>query len=238
MATPETRPSDPRPPEPRPPEPRQRWRAVLRRPAEAAPDQRALASAVVAGLAAAGIAVATVKGRPSVVLAAPLAAGLSGEAELLDVTLLERLPLAAMRDALVGTLPDGTTLVALHDVWLGEPTLGAQIAAADHRIELASPLAAVDLAAVAAACAALLAADRIPRHRARAGGEVEYDLRPLLLDVGVDGPAALRVRTRIDPERGTGRPEEVLAALRDATGLPLESSAIVRTRILLAGELR
>ena len=224
-------------PEPRPPEPRQRWRATLRRPAETALDQRSLAAAIAEGLAGSGIAVALAKGRPAVAVAAPLPAGVRGDGELVDVTLLERLPLAAMRDALTGALPAGTALVALHDVWVGEPSLAARVAAADHRIDLDAALLPAELASVEAACRALLAAERLPRRRVRSGGEVEYDLRPFLLDVGVDDPSALRVRTRMDAALGTGRPEEVVAALRDATRLLLEATAIVRTRILLADDV-
>jgi hypothetical protein len=47
----------------------------------------------------------------------------------------------------------------------------------------------------------------------------------------------VRARTRFHPSLGTGRPEEVLAALADALGRPLTASAIVRERLLLADEL-
>ena len=53
--------------------------------------------------------------------------------------------------------------------------------------------------------------------RAKGDDSVEYDLRPLLIDIRVDrGPAvAMSMRTRFHPELGTGRPEEVVAALGD-----------------------
>jgi hypothetical protein len=45
------------------------------------------------------------------------------------------------------------------------------------------------------------------------------------------------MRTRIHPELGTGRPEEVVAALSDDLGSPLAIERIVRRRLLLLDEL-
>jgi hypothetical protein len=62
----------------------------------------------------------------------------------------------------------------------------------------------------------------------------------LLADVRVldDGPPIrIRARTRFDPVRGTGRPEEVVAALGDRLGRPLSVASIVRERLILADEL-
>ena len=46
----------------------------------------------------------------------------------------------------------------------------------------------------------------------------------------------LRARTRFHPVLGTGRPEEVVAALGDAVGAPLVVTSIVRERLILAEE--
>jgi hypothetical protein len=40
----------------------------------------------------------------------------------------------------------------------------------------------------------------------------------------------------IDPNRGAGRPEEVLAALGDAIGEPLRPVRVVRERLVLVGD--
>ena len=53
---------------------------------------------------------------------------------------------------------------------------------------------------------------RWPREREKGNTTVRYDLRPLLVDVGMAAtgpPPVLRIRTRFDPVLGTGRPEEV-----------------------------
>ncbi len=108
--------------------------------------------------------------------------------------------------------------------------------AAGHSTPAASPTAA----SIAAGATALLRAPRLPRRRAKGGGIVEYDLRPLLLDVGVvdvGPPVVIRTRTRLHPSLGSGRPEEVVAALADQVGIPLVAVWVVRERIALADDL-
>jgi hypothetical protein len=90
-----------------------------------------------------------------------------------------------------------------------------------------------------AAAAELLAAPNVPRSRARGDESVAYDLRPLLIDIAIeDGPPiTLLTRTRFHPELGTGRPEEVVAALGDPLGEALEATSIVRDRLVLVEDL-
>lgn len=180
--------------------------------------------------------------RPRIVFAAPLPTGLTADRELLDLFLVARWAVAAVRDAVTGVLPPGHELIEVHDVWLGEPPLSGQVAAADYRATLAAgderPL---DLAILDAACAEMLAAEALPRTRDKGGREVAYDLRPLLdsvapVGVGPDGLATIRIRTRFDPERGVGRPEEVVAAIAELAGRSLEIHDIVRERLVLIGE--
>ena len=163
---------------------------------------------------------------------------MAAERELVDVLLSERLPIDRVRPAIVGALPAGHELTELHDVWLGEPPLPGQTAAADYRIVLAGAPDAVELSRAAER---LIASASLVRPKPKGGGD--YDLRPLLESVAVEagsaaagGPVALRARTRFDPERGAGRPEEVVAALADLTGAELTIATIVRERLLLASE--
>ena len=66
-----------------------------------------------------------------------------------------------------------------------------------------------------------------------------YDLRPLLLDLGVSaGPPAIVVcRTRLHPELGSGRPEEVILALAAQAGVELNPIEVIRDRLLLADDV-
>jgi radical SAM-linked protein len=219
-------------------EPRQRWRLVFARAADAAdgltPSSPGL-EAFSVSLESVGISVARTGKRPKVSLAAPLPSTTAGERELADVFVLDRYPVAAVRVAIERGLPAGHHLVDLHDVWLGEPALPGQVVAADYRIELQPTEAHAE--ALAAACELLLEASSLPRERAKGDRTVTYDLRPLLVNLRADGGAegpAIRFRTRIDPERGAGRPDEVLAALAAASGAPLTAASTTRTRIWLA----
>jgi hypothetical protein len=176
-------------------------------------------------------------GRARIAFAAPLPAGAAGEAELADQWLLERLPPWPLREGLADRLPPGHRWVALEDVWLGAPALAGRIVAADWRIAVEG-IAAEDGARLADAARELLAARVLPRVRRKGATEKRYDLRPLLAELAVvvdaSGPLVVRVRTRVNPELGSGRPGEVVAALADAVGCDLEVGAITRERLLLS----
>jgi hypothetical protein len=170
-------------------------------------------------------------------LGAPLAAGLEGRAELLDLWLTERLPLWRLRVALEPGMPADHWLVSAEDVWLGAPPLPGRVAGAEYLVELEDPH---DPAALSAACARLRDARTIPRVREKAGVAKPYDLRPLLLDVApadAGTGAAVRARTRIHPELGSGRPEEVVAAIAEELGEAMTIARTIRERLLLAEDV-
>jgi hypothetical protein len=171
-----------------------------------------------------------------VAFGASLPLGIAADRELVDIFMAEPVPVWRVREGLVGTLPDGWRLVDVFDVWVGAPPLAGRVVAADYRIELAD---GVDVAALTAAAHTLLAASSLPRLRAKGDSSVPYDLRPLLTDVAVVAsgpPMVLRIRGRIHPELGTGRPEEVIAALGDHIGHLLEVRGIVRERLIMADD--
>ena len=226
-----------------PVEVRQRLRIVVtREPVGADRVGRATLDAWQACLEASGLPIAGLeipKGRGRLAIAAPLPAIARGSAELIDLWLLERLPVWRVREALAPRLPEGYGWVAAEDVWLGAPPLPGQVAASNWRIELAGDTGpSIDADRVARAAADILAAATLPRTRLKAGAEKPYDLRPLILGLAVEAgpPVTLHVRTRIDPVLGSGRPEEVLAALGEGAGAPLEVASIVRVGLLLAGD--
>jgi hypothetical protein len=188
----------------------------------------------------------TAAGRRRFSLAAPLPAASAAEAELAELWLTSRLPAWRIREALTPLLPADHRITDLEDVWMGAPALAGRIAAADYRVTLAGDL---DQRLVAAAGRRLLESRSLPRERAKGGTVKAYDLRPLVISIRVDGEGGdgstgsatgnvvVRLRTRIHPELGSGRPEEVLAALGDELGAPLEPAETVRERLLLADEL-
>jgi radical SAM-linked protein len=214
----------------------------VRRSSEAPPHtQREVAEAWEEAVAGSGLPVAwTDAPTPRIRLSfgAPLPVGVAGEAELIDLYLTERWPAWRVRELLTGHLPAGWTLVDHYDVWLAGPALPGRVVAADYRIELDGQ---VEAGGIQAACERLMTAAALPRDRVKGGSTVRYDLRPLLADISIAEPGpplVVRARTRFHPELGTGRPDEVIAALADAAGRPLEAGSIVRERLILADDDR
>ena len=221
-----------------PREPVQRWRLVLARDAvssEAAQrDQLATWEAAFAGSGLPLAGLDAPKPRPRFAIAAPLAATIPGEAELLDIWLVERLPAWRVREALRACLPVGWRLVDAYDVWLGEAALPGRVSASVYRAVFEP--GDMDTPRLADAANLLLAAHSLPRERRKGDNVIAYDLRPFVEDVEVvesDGATALRMILRHDPEKGVGRPEELLAALGEAMGASLRPVSLVRERLVL-----
>ena len=212
---------------------------LARGPLDADAGQREQLAAWERALADSGLPVAgldAMPSRPRFAVAAPLSASIPGEAELVDVWLVDRVPAWRVREALDASMPPAHRLVDAYDVWPGAPALPGQVTASVYRAE-ASP-EDVDPAALAAACDAVLESRTLERERAKGGGTVRYDLRPFIEALAVDGSGervTLRMTLRHDPERGIGRPDEVLAALADRTGGAIpELTTLVRERLVLA----
>jgi hypothetical protein len=182
-------------------------------------------------------------GRPRLAPAAALAAGIAGEAELMDLWLTDRRPRWEVWTAIAAVLPAGHVLVDAYDVWLGEPPLPGQVLASVYRATV--DLGAVDVGQLRAAVRSLVEAMTLPRDRRKGDATVPYDLRPFIEHVeavpDAEAGVAIRMTLRHDPERGIGRPEELLAELSDRLGVRLEPPllvGIVRERLVLAADRR
>jgi hypothetical protein len=224
-------------------EPRQRWRITFARE-PVAPERvgRVALDEWHAALAGSGLPIATQPdgGRARFAVAAPLPAAARGDGELIEIWLGQRLPAWRLREGLASKLPGAHRWVAAEDVWLGAPALPGRVAAAEWAIVLDDPGGtAIGRDRLAAAVETLKSARTIPRVRLKGGTERAYDLRRLLaaIALGSDRALTIHVRTRIDPEVGSGRPEEVVAALAGASGLPLRVASLTRVRLLLVDDL-
>ena len=219
----------------------QRWRLVVARSAIASTiGQREQQEAWETALGASGLPLAGLDGpkpRARIVPAAPLSAAIPGEAELVDVYLVERVPAWRVREALAGHLPEAFRLVDLYDIWTGEAALPGRVVASVYRAVVTLPSAGFG-STLGAAVASLLAAVALPRERAKGDGVVRYDLRPFVEDVALSvsagGDAAtLRMTLRHDPEKGIGRPDEVLAELSARVLATLDVQTLVRESLVL-----
>ena len=219
-------------------EPRQRWRITFARPSRALDTpHREIAERWLAALDALELPLPRGPGRPKSALsfAAPLPVGVVAEHEVADLVFAERLPAWQVRDAIAASMPHELDLVDVHDVWLGSRPLPAIVRAADYCSRLDGAVPAGELERIDQAIGGLLRAPTIERERPRGTGTVRYDLRPLVERIVLDrgaGPA-LRIRTRFLADRGTGRPEEVVAALEAIAGCPIPVVETKRERIVL-----
>ena len=225
----------------------QRWRLILARSRDA-PDlgQRDLLATWEATLEAAGLRDPTAAEQPKLAFAAAISAGLTADRELVDLLLPQRRTAIDVRTRIASHLPAGHALVDLHDVWLGEPALPGLVVAGDYRVEVtATPangdeggMPALPPGALATAAEIFMAAEVIPRPAMRANRHRDGNLCELVDHVAALSDDELWMRLRFDPVLGTGRPEEVVAALGLLAGQPLSAVRRHRERLWLKGEER
>ncbi len=180
---------------------------------------------------------------PRIAMAAPLAVGVSSEAERIDIVLHTRVRIDEVERAIGDQLPAGMRVIAVEELAMGVPSLQSLVRAASYEVlvEDARPLSAWEVVV-----AELLAQESIHWEHTRGEKIKRYDLRPLIHEIEVvatgDGQVELRMRLRSD-ESGSGRPEQVTRALGVAeeplrihrTGLDLEMPSMARAAARAAG---
>lgn len=165
--------------------------------------------------------------------AVPLPVGVTSQAELVDAWLRMWMPPASLVMSLRCQLPAGFPVYDAWEVLLSLPSLQSSVAMAEYRIRGCRQ---VDESEVRRRLQQLLEADELPWHQQRGREVRSYDLRALIrhlwLESAEDSAYTLGMRLQCD-QSGSGRPEQVAAALGLAEG-PL---CIHRTRLLLRPEL-
>ncbi|MHB1006803.1 MAG: TIGR03936 family radical SAM-associated protein [Chloroflexota bacterium] len=157
--------------------------------------------------------------------AAPLAVGVTADAELVDLFLAEPLAPAEARARLAAQLPPGLALTATTEVDLSAPSVQSQVRAAVYVAEFEEAVPELG-----ERVAALLARDAVPYERKREGKVKRIDLRPYVEALTVDDAAgALTLRLKLD-NGGSVRPDEVL----DALGLGKRPVRLHRACLVLA----
>lgn len=161
--------------------------------------------------------------RPKISFAAPLAVGITGQREILDVMLERPLPTKDFARAVNAQLPSAITLVEVQEVYATLPPLQTQVQGAEY---LATVAACEDRHQLEERITSLLRSAKLPRLRRGR----EYDLRPLIEELRLErreaGQYVLHMRLCAG-EQGTGRPDEVL----DELGLADQVTSVTRTRL-------
>lgn len=164
--------------------------------------------------------------RPRLFFAAALAVGCTGRAEILDLLLERRVELDQFVLAVRAQMPHGLELDSVSEVALTGPTLSSEVIAAEYEARVQESRDAVQ-----ARVDSLISAASIPRQRERPAGARAYDLRPLIQDLQLEsehnGATVIRMRLQADAH-GTGRPDEVMAAL----GMTDQTVSIERTKLV------
>ncbi len=148
--------------------------------------------------------------QPKITFASALPVGCTSEAEVMDVVLAEAYEPGDLLSRLAPTLPAGIGITSIQPAALQGPALQAALRWAEYAatVETDEPREQIE-----AKVQALLAAGSLVRERR---GKT-YDLRPLILCLAVEAveasSARIGMRLLADAEAGTGRPDEVVAAL-------------------------
>jgi radical SAM-linked protein len=164
---------------------------------------------------------------PKLAFGSPLPMGFASEAEVMDVTLDERVDVADFRARLSEQTTEDMAVTAAQEVPLTEPAPQAAMQWAEYRLTLD-----IDLDDARRAVADFLAKDSLPWREERGERVREYDLRAAcawLRATADEGGVQLNMRLKADQEL-TARPEAIIAALFPGKSAPL----ITRTGIILS----
>jgi radical SAM-linked protein len=166
---------------------------------------------------------------PRMSLAAPLALGITSEAELMDITLARWVSPHSFTAAVNPQLPSGIEISEVFNTPLTMPSLQSQVRYAEYTVEIET---GDGQASIQSAIASLLAKEQLPWQHQRDTGPRHYDLRALIEDLWLidchSGYCSIGMKLRCD-SNGSGRPEQVAAAL----GFEKYPRAIHRTRLIL-----
>ncbi len=166
---------------------------------------------------------------PRISLAAPLAVGVTSEAELMDIILTKLVSPHFFTAAVSQQLPPGIEILQVQPMPLTMPSLQSQVRYAEYKVELETEKEQKD---VESALTSLLSAKQLPWQHQRDTGPRSYDLRALIDDLWLidwrSGYCTIGMRLRCD-SNGSGRPEQVATAL----GFVHYPQSLHRTKLIL-----
>jgi len=166
---------------------------------------------------------------PRISLAAPLALGVTSEAEFMDVFVVKGVAPHFFVSAVNQQLPAGMSVDKVYPIAADLPSLQAVVSLADYRVQVDTSKGPAD---IKKALKDLLDLEHLPWQHQRDTGPHQYDLRALINDLWViswEPPSGvLGMRLRCDGT-GSGRPEQVAAALSFSE----RPESIHRTQLIL-----
>jgi radical SAM-linked protein len=162
--------------------------------------------------------------RPRLSVAASLALGYVGEAELLEITLREPVDPTVARERLAAALPVGIEVISVEETAPGRKTAASRLQSAVYRVDLPRPVPDLDVRVQM-----LLLRPRLDVEEQRDRQIRRRDVRPMILAIETLNAHMLRVQVRMDGE-GSMRPEQLLILM----DVPTEGIRITRERIVLA----
>jgi radical SAM-linked protein len=163
--------------------------------------------------------------KPRMNFPSALAVGIAGDDELLEVELSDEWSAERLFQAISAQAPLGLRICAVDIVPEGRKKAQAE------RVTFAMQVPEPRRAAASGRIAAFLAETTHPI--VREGRSAPLDLRPLVVDISLDGET-FTMRLRVDRE-GSARPREVLAAV-GLDDLELEGYYLTRTQVEIASD--
>ena len=179
--------------------------------------QRDLARAWEEALVAANLPLAHSEGKrsgPLIQIAAALPQGVTADGELADIFLDQPVDPASALAGVRKTMRPGVEPVSVDEVGVGGPSLQALLRSAEYDVRV--PVDGLSEDDLGRRIAALLDASSVPAEHRREKKVRKYDLRPLVLDIRLDGveDGAFRLAMRL-------RAEQEMTARADQTALAL-----------------
>lgn len=167
---------------------------------------------------------------PRLSLAAPLPLAVTSEAELMDVFVARAVSPHWFTDVVSQQLPPGISILGVYKIAPNIPSLQSLVRFIEYRVDVEAEKETGD---IESAIASLLAVEHLPWYHERDTGRRSYDLRLLIDDLWLIEESkvscTIGMRLRCD-SRGTGRPEQVAAAL----GFRCRPQSMHRTKLILS----
>lgn len=165
--------------------------------------------------------------KPILSLAMPLGVGVEGEDEICDFSLKQRVPLTELAKNLSQELPEGMQLKSVGPSY-DRSKAAARVGSVTYRIDLAGHRKALE-----EAVKLYNAAESLVLTRKRPKGDKEVDIKKFVDRLDTDEQGAGIVFDMVVTPEGTGRPEEIIEALRELSGYEFSAVKVVRHAISL-----